>query len=98
VDRLKEDQAKIERDSDGLKKTIESTEGLTTTANEQLATLTTESRRLEHELAVAEARIKAEKLKIEGLRALSDAQGKSLSALARRAEEAAVRSRLHTLE
>ena len=98
IDRLKEDQAKIQRDSDGLEKTIESTSGLTADANEQLATFTMESKRLEHELAVAQARIKAEKLKIEGLRALSEAQGKSLSALSRRAEQADARARLHTIE
>jgi hypothetical protein len=98
IDRLKEDQAKIQRDSEGLEKTIESTSGLTADANEQLATLTMENKRLEHELAVAQARIKAEKLKIEGLRALSEAQGKSLSALSRRAEQADARARLHTIE
>ncbi len=98
IDRIKEDQAGIQRDSDGLEKTIESTSGLTADANEQLATLTMESKRLEHELAVAQARIKAEKLKIEGLRALSEAQAKSLSALSRRAEQADARARLHTIE
>jgi len=98
IDRLKEDQAKTERDSNDLKKTIESTSALVTDAGEHLATLTTEGRRLEHELVVAEARIAAEQLKIEGLHALADAQGKSLSALARRAEEAAVRSHLRTVE
>ncbi len=98
IDRLKEDQAKIDGDSTGLKKTIESTTGLTNDATERLSALTLESRRLEHELAVAEARSNAEKLKIEGLRALADAQGKSLSALALRAEEAAARSSLRTVE
>jgi len=98
IDRLKEDQAKIESDADGLKKSIESTSGLTTDATDKLSTLTMESRRLEHELAVAEARINAEKLKMEGLKALADAQGKSLSALTRRGEEAAARSNLRTIE
>ena len=99
IDRLKEDQTKTERDSNELKQTIESTSGLMTDTTDHLTTLTTESRRLEHELAVAEARITAEKLKIAGPpSALADAQGKSLSALARRAEEAAVRSHLRTVE
>lgn len=98
IDRLKEDQSKIERDADGLKKSIESTSGLTTDATDKLSTLTLESRRLEHELAVAQARINAEKLKIEGLKALAEAQGKSQSALARRGEEAAARSSLRAIE
>jgi len=98
IDRLKEDQAKIERDADGLKKSMDSTSGLTTDATDKLSTLTTESRRLEHELAVAVARINAEKLKIEGLKALTEAQGKSQSALTRRGEEAAARSNLRTIE
>jgi hypothetical protein len=98
IDRLTEDQARIQRDSNGLEKTIESTSGLTADASEQLATLTMESKRLEHELAVAQARIKAEKFKIEGLRALSEAQGKSLNALSRRAEQADARARLYTIE
>jgi hypothetical protein len=98
IDRLKEDQAKTEHDTDDLKKTMESTSALMTDSTGHLTTLTTESRRLEHELAVAEARITAEQLKIAGLQALADAQGKSLSALARRGEEAAVRSHVRTVE
>jgi hypothetical protein len=98
IERLKEDQAKTEHDSNELQQTIESTSGLTTDTGEHLATLTMESRRLEHELAVAQARITAEQLKIAGLHALADAQGKSLSALARRGEEATVRSHLRSVE
>jgi hypothetical protein len=94
IDRLKEDQAKTESDSEALQQTIESTSGLLTDTSEHLATLTTDSRRLEHELAVSQAWINAEQLKTAGLRALADAQGKSLSALARRTEEAAARSHL----
>ncbi|HEY3899432.1 MAG TPA: hypothetical protein VGM54_12500 [Chthoniobacter sp.] len=98
IDRLKEDQANDERDSNELKQTMESTSGLMTNTGDHLATLTTESRRLEHDLAVAEGRITAEKLKMVGLQALADAQGKSLSALERRSEEAAVRSQLRAAE
>jgi hypothetical protein len=77
---------------------MESTSGLMTGTNAHLGTLTVESRRLEHDLAAAQARIAAEQHKIAGLQALADAQGKSLSALARRAEEADVRSHLRTIE
>ena len=98
IDRLKEDQTKIEQDSDGLKKTLDSTSGLVTETNNHLETLTADSRRLQHELAIAEAWTNAEQLKIAGLQALTDAQGKSLSALARRAEAADARSRLFAAE
>ncbi len=98
IDRLTEDQAKAESDAEVLKKTIESTAGLMTDTSEHLATLTTDSRRLEHELAVSQAWINAEQLKTAGLHALADAQGKSLSALSRRAEEAAARSHVRTIE
>ena len=98
IDRLKEDQTKIEHDTDDLKKTIESTTGLTTDSTDKFSKLTLESRRLDHELAVAEARINAEKLKLEGLKALADAQNKTLSALTRRGEEAAARSDLRAIE
>ena len=98
IDRLKEDQAKIEQDSTGLKKTLDSTSGLVTDTNNHLATLTTDSRRLQHELAISEAWTSAEQLKIAGLQALTDAQGKSLSALTRRAEAAEARSHVLAAE
>jgi hypothetical protein len=98
LDRLKQDLEKTERDSTGVQKTIDSMAALITDSGDNLNKLTTESRRLEHELAVAEARMAAERLKVEGLRALSAAQGKALSALARHAEETEARSRLRTAE
>lgn len=98
IDRLQEDQAKTEKDSDALKQSLETTSGLITETNDHLSTLTTESRRLQHELAIAEARIAAEQLKIAGLQALTDAQGKSQSALARRTEAAEARSRVMAAE
>ena len=64
IDRLQEDQTEIEKDSNGLKKTLDSTSGLVTDTNNHLGTLTAESRRLQHELAVAEAWIDAEQLKV----------------------------------
>jgi len=98
IDRLMEDQAKAESDAEALKKTMESTSGLIAGTGEHLTTLTNDSRRLEHELAVSEAWINAEQLKTAGLRALADAQGKALSALSRRAEETAARSHVRTIE
>jgi len=98
IDRLKEDQAKAESDAEALKKTMESTSGLIAGTGEHLTTLTNDSRRLEHELAVSEAWINAEQLKTAGLRTLADAQGKALSALSRRAEETAARSHVREIE
>lgn len=98
IDRIKQDQAKAEHDAASVQKTIDSTAALITDSNDEINKLTTESRRLEHELALAEVRAGAERLKIDGLRALSVAQGKSLSALARHAEEAEVRTRLRAAE
>lgn len=98
IDRLQEDKTKTESDSNALKQTLESTSNLTTETNDHLGTLTAESRRLQHELAIAEARIAAEQLKIAGLQALTDAQSKSLSALARHSEEAEARSQVMSAE
>ncbi|MEP6669635.1 MAG: hypothetical protein ABJF10_10810 [Chthoniobacter sp.] len=98
IERLQEDQAKTERDSSSLKETMESTSGLIDETSAHLATLTADSRRLQHELAVSEAWTNAETLKIAGLRALTEAQGKSLAAATRRAEEADARSHLMTVE
>ena len=98
IERLQEDQTKTENDLKGLQETIDSTSGLIGATSEHLKTLTTEHRKLERELAVADAWINAEQLKTAGLQALTDAQGKSLSALTLRGEEAAARSHLRTVE
>jgi hypothetical protein len=98
IDRIKQDQEKAEHDAANVQKTIESTAALIKDSDEEVARLTAESRRLEHELQLAGARIDAERLKVDGLRALSAAQTKSLSAVARRAEEAEARTRLRAAE
>ena len=98
IDRLKEDQTKAESDTEALKKTMESTSDLINGAGEHLTALTNDSRRLEHDLAVCQAWITAEQWKTAGLHALADAQGKSLSALSRRAEETAARSQVQAIE
>jgi septal ring factor EnvC (AmiA/AmiB activator) len=98
IQRLQEDQAKTEQDAESLKRTIDSTSGLITESNDHLGKLTRDSRQLEHDLAVAQARISAEQLKTAGLRALADAQGKTLSALISRSAEAAARSHLRSVE
>ena len=98
IDRLKEDQAKTLSDTNGLQKTVESTTALLEDSGENLSRLTGENRRLEHELAVSEAKAEAEKLKIEGLKALNVAQTKTLAALARRTEEAEARAHLRLAE
>lgn len=98
LERLKQDQEKTERDAAAVQKTIDSMAALINESGDEVTKLSTESRRLEHELAVSEARIAAERLKAEGLRALSAAQAKSLSALARHAEESEARAQLRAAE
>jgi chromosome segregation ATPase len=98
IDRLKEDQTKAEIDAEALRKTMESTTGLINGAGEQLTNLTNDSRRLEHDLAVSQARIDAEQFKTAGLRALADAQSKALSAMTRRGEETVARSHVRSIE
>lgn len=98
IERIQQDQAKTERDAANVQKTIESTTALITDSDEEINKLAMESRRMEHELALAEVRMGAERLKIDGLRALSAAQSKSLTALARRGEEAEARTRLRAAE
>jgi chromosome segregation ATPase len=98
IDRLKQDREKTELEAANLQKTIDSATALVAESDEEISKMTSESRRLEHELAVTQERIAAERLKTEGLRALSAAQTKSLSALARHAEETEARTRLRSAE
>lgn len=98
IERIKQDQAKAEEDTANIQKNIDSLTSLIDGSNDEVAKLTSESRRLEHELALAEARIASERLKVEGMRALSIAQSKSLSALARHAEVSEARARLRSAE
>ncbi len=98
MSRLKEDQDKTQRDSDALTQTNSSTSQFITDSLESLNKLSANSKRLEHEVVVTEARISAERAKVEGLRALSAAQEKSLAALGRRAEEADARTQVRAAE
>ena len=97
-DRLKEDLDKGHKDAEGLQQTIEATTSLITESSENLDKLTDERKRLEQTYNLTLARIEAERRKIEGLRNLSGAQGKSLEALTKRIEETDVRSRVRAAE
>src|SRR3954449_5061762 len=56
IDRLVEDQARTQRDTGGLQKTIESTSTLLSDSEENLRKIAEDSRRMEHELKVNVAR------------------------------------------
>jgi uncharacterized small protein (DUF1192 family)/uncharacterized low-complexity protein len=98
IDRLKEDLSKGKKDADGLQQTMDATNSLINESTENLDKLTENGKRLEQEYNLTLARISAERQKIEGLRNLSDAQSKSLSALTNRIEETDVRSRVRSAE
>lgn len=98
VDRLKEDLEKNSKDAEALQQTIDSTSDLIADSTKRYDELSAERKRLQHDLNLTIARIEAEGQRIDGLRNLSAAQGKSLSALTRHIEETEVRSRLRTAE
>ncbi len=98
IERLKEDRDKVQADSSKLQQTIESTSELINEGYLDLEKLNLENKRLEHELAVTEAQGSAQRAKIEGLRALETAQGKSLTALTRRMEEVEIRGQVRAAE
>lgn len=89
---------KNSKDAEALQQTIDSTSDLINDSTKHFDELSADRKRLQHDLNLTLARIDAEGQRIEGLRNLSAAQGKSLSALNRRIEETQVRSQLRTAE
>lgn len=87
IDRLNEDLAKIKTEAEGLQQTIDSTASLTTESGQNQEQLMVQRKRLQHTLSVVTQNIDAERLRGEGLQALSEAQNKSLAALTKRIEE-----------
>ena len=98
IDRLKQDQSRAEQDTSKLETSAESTTKLLEASTENLTTLSAEPKKLEHQAAIAGAKITAERQKIEGLKALQAAQAKSLSALKLHLDEAEARTRVRTAE
>ena len=98
IDRLKEDLDRNKKDAEGLQKTINTTSDLVNDSTKRYEELTAERKRLQHDLNLTLARIDAEGEKIDGLRNLTAAQGKSLNALTRHIEETEVRTQLRAAE
>lgn len=98
IERLKQDQERAEKDASSLKVTMDTTAELIEDSSEKLTAYLTMSKKLEHDVAVTEAHINAERLKIEGLRALGAAQGKALSALNLHLDETNARSKVRGAE
>ncbi len=98
IDRLHEDLDHNKKDAESLQQTIDATANLINDSTKHYEELSAERRRLQHDLNLTIARIDAETQRLDGLRNLSTAQGKSLSALNRHIEEIDVRSQLHTAE
>ena len=98
IDRLHEDLDHNKKDAESLQQTIDATANLINDSTKHFEELSAERRRLQHDLNLTIARIDAETQRLDGLRNLSTAQGKSLSALNRHIEETDVRSQLRTAE
>jgi hypothetical protein len=98
VDRLAQDLAKEHKDAEAMEKSIASTGEMLKASSATLDQLTNDRKRLEQVLELTALRIEAERLKVEGLQRLADAQAKTLAALAKRAEETEARSNLSQAE
>jgi hypothetical protein len=98
IDRLAQDLAKEHKDAEAMEKSVASTGEMLKASNTQLEQLLNDKKRLEQVLELTALRIEAERLKVEGLQRLADAQAKALAALAKRAEETDARSNLGNAE
>lgn len=98
IDRLNEDLEKNKKDAESLQKTINNTSDLISQSTSRYENLVAERKRLQRELNLTIARSEAEGERIEGLRNLSAAQGKSLGVLTRHIEETEVRAQLREAE
>jgi hypothetical protein len=98
IDRLAQDLAKEHKDAETMEKSVASTGEMLKASNASLEQLLNDKKRLEQVLELTALRIEAERLKVEGLQRLADAQAKTLAALAKRAEETEARSNLSQAE
>lgn len=79
VNRQGEDLAKVRSEGDVLKRSIAVIDAAASEASTNLERLSEERARLAQALEVATMRVEAEKLKVAGLKMLSEGQGKALS-------------------
>ena len=98
LDRLSEDLTKGHKEAETMQANIDTTGGLLKESNANLSQLQNQKKRLEQVIELTTLRIEAERLKAEGLQMLSDAQGKALLALTKRAEVTDTRATLGAAE
>ena len=94
LDRLAEDLAKGRKEAENMQANVEATGALQKESATHLSQLLSQRKRLDQVIQLTTLRIEAERLKAEGLQLLADAQGKSLVALTKRAEETDARASL----
>jgi len=98
LNRLKEDLTRQRKESEDLKRSIEGMGVAITETTTDLDQLSAERTRLTQALEVATLRIDAEKLKLAGLKMLSDAQSKVLARLTNHIEGTELKSTIGDLE
>ena len=98
VARLNEDLTKARKESDAVQQSINATGVAVSDTTTSLQKLNAEKARLLQALEVVNLRIEAEKLTLDGLRKLTEAQNKSAMQLSNRIEETEARLNLGTLE
>lgn len=98
VARLNEDLSKARKESDEVQNSINATGVTMSDTTASLQKQTAERARLTQALEVVNLRIEAEKLTLDGLKKLSEAQSKAVTVLASRIEETESRLNLGTLE
>ena len=91
LNRLAEDVEKGKKEAETMQANIATTGNLLKDSTTQLEKLGVQKKRMEQVLELTRMRIEAETLKAEGLKMLSEAQGKTLAALNKRAEETSAR-------
>lgn len=87
LNRLAEDVEKGKKEAETMQSNIATTGNLLKESTTQLEKLAAQKKRMEQVLELTRMRIEAETLKADGLKMLAEAQGKTLAALNRRAEE-----------
>jgi hypothetical protein len=98
LNRLAEDVEKEKKEAETMQANIAATGDLHKESTSQLEKLGAQKKRMEQVLELTRMRIEAEALKAEGLKMLADAQGKTLAALNKRAEETQARIALGAAE
>ncbi len=98
LDRLAQDLTKEHKEAEVMQQSLGETGNLLKAGGEALEKLVNDKKRLEQVLEVTALRIDAERLKVDGLQLLADAQTKALNALTKRAETTELRANLGAAE